>query len=270
MMKHRKKQQNNAQIAQLFDIFAESLPSQPHLIEKAAREATPSARPKRNRSWIFALATCCVVILIAVCVFPNLFPNVPQQPTPGDISPTSPGLEPPAHGDKGDVGDPGPIGGPSLMAHVFDKEDVGDMVVLASAKAESYLPISVLKEQPQFSVTYERYYAYYFKSNGELAYIQAILGVETEEGIVEINLIADNHKYVEASRLEAYYHNIYYSDQQVVINNSAVENGEYVTRAYFNANNFNFYFYAQSNQQNSAEIQEIVKIFSQKWDKTVN
>lgn len=258
-MKLRKKQQNNAQIVQLFDGFAESLPAKPHLAQKAADKAMSSARPKNKRfGWVFALATCCVVILIAVCVFPNLNIGAPQNPAPGDLEPSGPAQDNPAPGN------------PAPSVQVFDSEDVGHRIILASARAEKLLPISVLKEQPQFKVTYERYYAYYFNNSGELAYIQAILGVETEYGIVEISLIADNQNYVEQSRLEVYNYNILNSNQQVVLTNSAADKGEYVTRAYFNANNFNFYIYARSNYQNSANAEEIVKIFSQKWDKTAN
>ncbi len=257
-MKLTRKQQNSAQIAQLFDDFAESLPSQTHLSEKASN-AMPSARKKIKRRWVFALAACCVVVLIAVCVFYKSI-EAPQNSTSNEQSPNSQVLP----------GSSGTQGSTSLSVEVFEPQDVDNVVLLAPASAEKYLPISVLKAQPQFNVVYERYYAYYFKQIGELAYIQAILGVETEYGVVEINLIADDENYVEESRLEAYNLTIKDNKQDVVFCDEEVNNGEYVTRAYFNANNFNFYIYAQSNPQNSANVEEIIKIFSLEWDKSAN
>lgn len=234
-MKVTEKQQKSAQIAQLFDEFAENLPSRPHLSAKA-EEAMSSARPKTGHFGIIAVAAvCCAVILLAVFVLPGIYDGLP---------------------DYGNV-------------TVFSRSQLGEKVYLSAAEAEKLLPLSVLK-QSRLNVVYERYHAYYFESSGEFAYVCALLGVEAEYGIIEVRLIADSAGYVEAGRKDLYDAYIRNSDGKASVRYGESENGETVINAYYNAGSLNYYVSALSNPNNDAYSEEIVKIFSITRDKNAD
>ncbi|MGN1067132.1 MAG: hypothetical protein ACI4QH_04925 [Candidatus Fimimonas sp.] len=228
MMKNTQAQQNQA-IAQLFESFAESLPSQAHLCEKARNQIVAprqtAVRTKPRYGWVFAVAACCLVLFVAVLSV-----------LPGTNTPPSDGLP---------------------QVTVYASSSVSGTAA-TDAQAEKYLPISLLKQQ--FEVVFEKYAVYTFNSNGTFAYFKAILGVVTEFGVVEMEVVAENEKFVHQSRLERYNQNIKYNGSPV-INGSYAEQGEYVTQAYATANGANLYFVAQSNPNNSQISQKIAEIF---------
>lgn len=229
MTKNTQTQQNQA-IAQLFENFAESLPSQTHLCEKARSQIVAprqtAVRSKPRYGWVFAVAACCLVLFLAVLSV------LPVTNTP-------------------------PNGLPQAQATVYASSNVSGFAA-TKEQAENYLPISLLKQQ--FKVVFEKYAVYTFNSNGSFAYLKATLGVVTEFGIVEMEVVAENENFVHQSRLERYNQNIKNNDAPV-INGSLAERGEYVTQAYANANGTNLFFSAQTNPNNAQISEKIAEIF---------
>ncbi len=234
-MKHTQTQKNNA-IEQLFDAYAESLPSQEHLCDKAREQmsggAVSASKKTTHRSWSFAAVACCFVLLVVIS-FVSVVSNLGKNDAVPQVS-------------------------------VYSSNNVSGKLI-ESNQAQELLPVTEL--QNRYNVVFQRYAAYHFKTDGDFAYLQATLGVETEYGIIEIVVIAENSGFVHESRVRQYNKNIK-GQKNAVVETAYAEKGEYVTAAFFNANNKNFYVFAQSNQGNIENSQNVVKIFQQTWDKS--
>lgn len=234
-MKHTQTQKNKA-IEQMFDSYAESLPSQEHLCDKAREQmsagAVSASKKTTRRSWSLATVACCLVLLVVIS-FVSVISNLGKN----DASP---------------------------QASIYYSNNVSGKLIEGS-QAKELLPVTEL--QNQYNVVFQRYVAYYFKNDGGFAYIQAILGVQTDYGIIEMGVIAENSEFVHESRIRQYNENIK-GQRNAVVETFYAEKGEYVTAAFFNADNKNFYIVAQSNQSNTEISQNIVKIFQQTWDKS--
>lgn len=130
---------------------------------------------------------------------------------------------------------------PPVSETVYTFADVKGRSVSLS-DCDSMLKISNIKQE--YQVVSERYYAFY-TADGELRYINALLGVRNSEGeFTEILIIAEVDGYVREDLKTVY--DRYSKYENLVMNGSYAENGEYVTQAYFAAREMHFYVEARN------------------------
>lgn len=224
----KQKQQKDIRIQQLFDSYEQGVSPQTHLVGKAQAElsARRSNGTKQRTRWTWTAVVCCALalLLITVGVAKTILP------APADVQYYT---------------------ASEVVKKSVDGVFAGEKINLSGFDNSPYTLVS------------QKYYAYYFKSSGQLAYIVAQLGFSTENGIVEMRLIAESDGYVKLDWNSDY--------QKHLKNNSALSVlpdygtdlvGEYVTNAYFRANGMHFYVYTQSNPTAGQFVQPILQILS--------
>lgn len=209
------------QIQQLFDNYAESLPQQDHLADKALGMAF--ARPKKKKWWIVpVVATYCVLVIALLTVAVVLTTSIVNiSPSPTYQVYTS----------------------SQVTGHSVDRSDIANAV-----------KVDLIDEQ--YDVIFENYRAYYF-DDGQLAYIRASLGISTEYGVVEVQLIAETNEFVRQD-LKYTYDNYIYG--QSFTQNQDYEDGEYITASYFEGEDMHFYIETMSNPSTELDVQKILQI----------
>lgn len=220
------------QIQQLFDNYAETLEPQTHLAEKACAECRASSRKKTaTRRAVFKpiLAACCVFVVLVVF----------------GVSLHSIGIPPLSES-------------PSVVA--YNVSSVRGRSV-GRTDVEDILPMDVFDNSASYKIVSERYYAFYFKDSNQLAYIKAILGVSTENGIVELSVVAESKDFVR-NDLQTYYEAAIKDGNGVQYGTSVTENGEYVTSAFFEAREMHFYISARGNPLTKEDVKEIIEFFA--------
>lgn len=209
------------QIQQLFDDYAQSLPQQDHLAEKARGMAF--ARPKKKKWWLVPMvAAYCVlavaVLFVAVTLTVSLV-NISPQPTYQVYTSTD------------------------VTGHIVDRSDIANAV-----------KVDLIDEQ--YNVIFENYRAYYF-DDGNLAYIRASLGISTEYGVVEVQLIAENNKFVRDDLTYTYDN---YVQGQSFAQYKKFKDGEYITSAYSEGDDLHFYIETMSNPNTELDVEKILQI----------
>lgn len=221
-------QDKDKQIEKLFDNYADSLPEQPHLAEKARGIALSRSR-KKTRWWVSFVAVCGVLIAVLVLSLGVLGKLIPQVR-------------------------------PQQNYSLYTNSDVtGKRADLTLAK--DYINIQGFDGNENYTVVSENYYAYYFKDSDELAYIKAFIGISTENGIVEVTLIAEKDQFVRMDLVSEYRRYIAGNNSPVTFENLEANRGEYVTAAYFKAKGMHFYVATQSNPSTAYDVEKILEIF---------
>lgn len=209
------------QIQQLFDNYAQSLPQQDHLADKARGMAF--ARSEKKKWWLVPMvAAYCVVavaVLFVAITLTNSLVNVTPSPTYQVYTSSQ------------------------VTGHIVDRSDIASAV-----------KVDLIDEQ--YEVIFENYRAYYF-DDGQLAYIRASLGVSTEYGVVEVQLIAENNKFVR-NDLKYTYDNYIYG--QSFTQKENYKDGEYITSAYFEGEDMHFYIETMSNPNTELDVEKILQI----------
>lgn len=241
-------QHHDAQIGRLFDDFAESLPEQTRLSSRA--EKVGFAPRGKQRGWIAAVV-CCAAVLIAVLIVPLLSNQISGMD----------GNNQTAALGSADVYTLSQVQRRRLSPTASETSDSQSESVASDESSFA----AAMREQTEYSVTYEKYYAFYFTSTDELAFIKAVLGVETDYGIVEIEAIAEAQDYVEQSREKIYRNVLEGTDGGKNVFSENDGNGEFVTKAYFNQSGYNFYLTALCNPQNSDDAEKIIEFILQNW-----
>lgn len=220
------------QIQQLFDNYSDTLEPQTHLAERARELLRDSSRPKtapKRAMWKSVFAVCCffaVLLVFGVVLHGVLFPGQgePNRVVAYDVT---------------------AVRGKSVV-----RADVTDV-----------LPLNAFDESASYEIVSEKYYAFYFKDSNELAYVRAILGISTPNGIVEVSLIAETKDFVR-NDLRGYYNECIKNSNSVQFGAANTEKGEYVTSAFFEARNMHFYVAAQGNPTTSNDIDQIIRLFA--------
>lgn len=208
------------QIQQLFDDYAQSLPQQDHLAEKARGMAF--ARPKKKWWLVPMVAAYCVLavaVLFVAITLTNSLVNVTPSPTYQVYTSSQ------------------------VTGHVVYRSDIANAV-----------KVDLIDEQ--YEVIFENYRAYYF-DDGNLAYIKASLGISTEYGVVEVQLIAENNKFVRDDLTYTYDN---YVQGQSFAQYKKFKDGEYITSAYFEGDDLHFYIETMSNPNTELDVEKILQI----------
>lgn len=232
------------EIKKLFDDYADELTPRQDLASKAkvamsVKNANKQSNQGNNRSanrrfgWMASLASAFVVLIICVGI---ILPQVNGNRTDGPINSeqTTPGSD-----QSGQTGD-----GTSNSIVYYAMADVkGKSVPLD--EVDDMLMTSRLRDDSDCQVVSERYYAFY-TDDGTLAYIKALLGVRTDDGFVEITLIAEVDGMVRNDLKDVYRSHSHVEEGHLVGDTLLDDKGEYVTQGYFNARNMHFYVYAKT------------------------
>ena len=212
---------NDDTIQKLFDDYAEDLSERSDLAARAkdalvAENAKNKKQQRKPKFWAW-LAPICAALLIVVVSISVLVPF-------GD-----------GNGSSDEEQKP--------QINYYSSSNVKGRSV-ALTQFDDTLNVTQLKEDEEYQIVYERYYAFYF-ANGELAYVKATLGVRSDEGFCEIVIIAEADGMVRSDLRNVYSFYLEGSEQAQMFT-QLEDKGEYVTRAYFNARNAHFYVYAMT------------------------
>lgn len=213
--------EKDKQLQQLFDGYAESLDPRPELADRALNSMrAEKARLKKRKTalWVTfaslgsatagALAVFGVVTALRGLRGVNTVPTVPTVP---DAQPVSYKIE-------------------QIKAKRVDGAFVADYLDMSDATA---LGVTLFAEN---------YYGCYFKDSGELAYVKAVFGVNTDEGNIEMCIIAEDAAYAreDLSDKRTGKRGEYVYDVEYIC-------GEYVTSAYYFDGEYRYYVSAMGN-----------------------
>lgn len=230
---------NDDTIQRLFDDYAEDLTERSDLASKAKQELADRKANAKNAkkrkpnimAWLVPICCAFLAVVVAVSVF----------------------------APSGESNDGNPNGGtqpPTTLTYYTVSQVTGRRIALSDC--DDTLKISKLKQDENYDVVYERYYAFYF-DDGTLAYIKCVLGVRSDEGFCEIAIIAEADGLVRTDLSDAYNGYIRHSSE-AFMTTSLDDKGEYVTNAYFSARSSHFYIYAMTGANNQLAEKIISKI----------
>ena len=226
---------NDDTIQALFDDYAEDFNERSDLASKATQALAAKNANQQNTSksqrkpkiwnWLTPIFAALIVVVLSFSIW---------SPTNGDnVGP---------NGSNQNQADSSNDETQTTLKYYTSAEVKGRSVALTNF--DETLNVSKIKDNEEYSVISERYYAFYF-TNGELAYVKAVLGVRSDEGFCEIVIIAESDGVVRSDLRDAYDYYISGS-KHANMYTRLDDKGEFVTEAYFNARNAHFYVYGMT------------------------
>ena len=215
------KQQNQNEIQKLFDDYAESLSPQPQLASRAKERYLSMQVAQKPRRAVWAAAVCAVIVFVIAAAA---------------VLPVLTG-----------GGEPQVYAASQTAGQRVDADFAGEIVNLQAFEGSAY------------SIVSQKYYA--FRLDGNVVYMAAQLGFSTDQGIVEVQFVAEKDGFVRLDWRTDYERYLKDNDGLRVVERRP-ENmpGEYVTNAYFKANGMRFYVYTQCNPSAAQFVQPILQI----------
>ena len=223
---------NDDTIQKLFDDYAEDLSERNDLAEKARQAiAAQNAKKAKQRkpkiwNWLAPVCAALIIVVVSVSIWSPLLSSENGTTTPSQT---------PNQGDQDTS--------PNTHVNYYSLSDVKGRSVPPS-QFDTTLNVTQIKDDEEYEIVYERYYAFYFK-DGELAYVKAVLGVRSEEGFCEIVIISEVDGVVRQDLRDIYDYFLMYGEDKYM-STQPDDKGEYVTNAYFNARNCHFYVSAMT------------------------
>ena len=234
---------NDDTIQKLFDDYAEDLNERSDLADraKAALVAKNAEKSKRRELgfWKWLAPVCCALIIVVVSI--SIF-------APSGLLGDGGSEQPPNQGTNTHV--------PTLTYYTA-AEVKGRSVSLSDY--DETLKISQIKQDGDYQVVYERYYAFYFE-DGALAYVKAVLGVRSDEGLCEIAIVAEADGVVRQDLRSEFDFYLKRGGDRACMFTDLDDKGEFVTSAYFNARSAHFYVYALTGANDELAEKIISKI----------
>ena len=233
-------------VQKLFDDYAEELNERSDLADKARQalveQNAQKAKQRKPKIWNWLAPVCAalIIVFVSVSIWSPLGSNGNGTSKPSDTpnqseQDTSPGVQ---------------------VNYYTSAEVKGRGIELFDC--DDTLNISELKQDEEYEVVSERYYAFYFE-NGKLAYLKAVLGVRSDEGFCEIIIIAEADGVVRQDLRDIYNRYIRANDY-AIMDTKLDDKGEYVTNAFFRARDSHFYVYAMTGANGSLAEKIISKI----------
>ncbi len=220
------------ELEKLFDAYADGVKPDGGLCDRAkSHMRAKSGRMPPRRIFAIASSLCCAAVVLAVS-FAVLFPALKD----------------------------GFFGGSSMGGVTADPDSVAPLYYAAADikgrnvsydDVKNYVDINVLKEH--YKVAGEKYSAFYFKDSGKTAFINMRFAVETEDGVVEIDLVAETAKNVYGKFKDCYETGSGNFNGSLLIG-TRYENGEYISNAYFADSECRYYVSAMSGSGRAEEI----------------
>lgn len=219
--------EKDKELQRIFDDFGDSLAPQPELSQRARQRFAENKNARKKFSH-WGLVWCCAFLAVFV-VGSTVFGVLAGQ---NNLNADS--------------------------AVVYFKNQVAGKRISAAAAADI---ISTQKlDKTDYKVVSETYYAYYFKETDELAYVRGKLGVSTENGIVELDIVAESNKYVKKDFEEYYNSNANKPDSFCDAATDTDMSGEYVTSSFIHAEEMHFYVSSLGNPSTQEDVEKIIKL----------
>ena len=200
------KQQNQNEIQKLFDDYADSLSPQPQLASRAKERYLSMQVAQKPRRAVWAAAVCAVIVFVIAAAA---------------VLPVLTG-----------GGEPQVYAASQTAGQRVDADFAGEIVNLQAFEGSAY------------SIVSQKYYA--FRLDGNVVYMAAQLGFSTDQGIVEVQFVAEKDGFVRLDWRTDYERYLKDNDGLRVVERRP--------------ENMHFYVYTQCNPSAAQFVQPILQI----------
>lgn len=227
--------EKDKQIERLFDEYGSSLQPNDRLADKA-RQKMRSAKGKKAKKpamWIGIAVACAAAFAVSVFSVVSFFNNADRlfggNTNNSASTPSAPAVQ------------------SYKISEVRAQSVDGDF-------AKAYINTSALADAEIFS---EKYYACYIKDTDEFVYLKAVLGISTDSGNIQMDIIAEIPGYINDERAQDFKRLMrrpeysYYTDYV---------NGEYMTIAYYAKSDYKYYVTAIGNTDGAQDIAQSIVV----------
>ncbi len=214
---------------EIFQQYADEFAPQSENLTQKAHQQMAKTRKSKVTLRILASVLCCLVIcFVSFTIFNNLFGNNHESPAPDN---------------DGVMGDEN--ANTTMQIQRYSR----NQLKANGCKSSDIAVVDMQLLSQSYTIVSEKYYAYYL--DGQIVCYQAVFGIVCENGIAEVSLLVEKDGYLRNDLANTYYNCM---TDTLCTYQTVAQNGEYLTNAYLQSQNFHCYLQVAGDWQSGESI----------------